>query len=199
MTADQYPSESWIHVYTDGSATDAVPNGGSGVYAVFPDGHTITVNTPTGKHCSNYSAEVQALMQAASTIQNSTSDCLRVVFLTDALTVLEAVAGGKLPHLIEKLQNVERQRRVLGVVLQWLPAHCGVPGNEKADKLPKLGAQEDQADNPVSFTDKKTLKAAFRPRLANCSPPPLPAVRRKGGPGEDSTICLAVWSISINV
>ncbi|KAK7096289.1 hypothetical protein V1264_005598 [Littorina saxatilis] len=28
MIADQYPCESWIHVYTDGSAT----NGGAGVY-----------------------------------------------------------------------------------------------------------------------------------------------------------------------
>ncbi|XP_070182779.1 uncharacterized protein, partial [Littorina saxatilis] len=104
MISDQYPCESWIHVYTDGSATDAVANGGAGVYASFP-----TTNIPTGKHCSDYSAEIQALVQAASIIQDSSSECLQAVFLTDALSVLEALAGGKLPHLMEKLHNVEQQ------------------------------------------------------------------------------------------
>ncbi|KAK7110703.1 hypothetical protein V1264_014534 [Littorina saxatilis] len=162
MIADQYPCESWIHVYTDGSATDAVDNGGAGVYASFPEGHTTTTNIPTGKHCSDYSAEIQALVQATSIIQDSFSECLQAVFLTDALSVLEALAGGKLPHLMEKLHNVEQQRRV---VLQWLPAHCGIRGNERADKLAKLGAQGDQTDNTVSFMEKKTLiKAVFRPQ-----------------------------------
>ncbi|KAK7096617.1 hypothetical protein V1264_005893 [Littorina saxatilis] len=59
MIADQYPCESWIHVYTDGSATDAVANGGAGVYASFPEGHTTTTKIPTGKRCSNYSGEIQ--------------------------------------------------------------------------------------------------------------------------------------------
>ncbi|KAK7102111.1 hypothetical protein V1264_020383 [Littorina saxatilis] len=164
MIAGQYPCESWIYVYTDGSATDAVANGGAGVYASFPEGHTTTTNIPTGKHCSKYSAEIQALVQAASIIQDSSSECLQAVFLTDALSVLEALAGGKLPHLMlmEKLHNVEQQRRV---VLQWLPAHCGIPGNERADKLAKLGAQGDQTDNPVNFMEKKTLiKTVFRPQ-----------------------------------
>ena len=31
MIDEQYPSEAWIHVYTDGSATNAVKNGGAGV------------------------------------------------------------------------------------------------------------------------------------------------------------------------
>ncbi|XP_070212540.1 uncharacterized protein [Littorina saxatilis] len=86
---------------------------------------------------------------------------------------------------MEKLQNVEQQRRV---VLQWLPAHCGVHGNKKADKLAKLGAQEDQADNPVSFTEKKTLiKAACRSQKTKQTTPSAsrrrrPSSRQRVGP-----------------
>ncbi|XP_070203398.1 uncharacterized protein [Littorina saxatilis] len=101
-------------------------------------------------------------MQAASMIHDSESECPQVVFLSDALSALEALAGSKLPRLMEKLQELAKTRRV---VLQWVPAHCGIPGNETADKLAKLGAREEQPDNPVSFAEKKTLvKAAMRPQ-----------------------------------
>ena len=51
------------------------------------------------------------------------------------------------------------------VVLQWVPAHCGIPGNETADQLAKLGARERQPENSVSFTEKKTLvKAKLQPQ-----------------------------------
>ena len=167
MIAERYPEESWIQVYTDGSATNAVANGGAGVLMRTPEHHTFAAAIPTGKHCSNYAAEVQALMQAASMVQDSESDCPQVVFLTDALSALEALAGAKLPRLMEKLQDIASERRV---VLQWVPAHCGVPGNETADKLAKLGARERQPNNSVSFTEKKTLvKATLRPQTTRDS------------------------------
>ncbi|KAK7093816.1 hypothetical protein V1264_007506 [Littorina saxatilis] len=162
MIAERYPEDAWIHAYTDGSATNAVANGGAGVLVRSPEGHTSTAGIPTGKYCSNYAAEVQAIMQAASMIHDSESECPQVVFLSDALSALEALAGNKLPRLMEKLQELAKTRRV---VLQWVPAHCGIPGNETADELAKLGAREEQPDNPVSFAEKKTLvKAAMRPQ-----------------------------------
>ena len=162
MIAEKYPEESWIHVYTDGSATRAVFDGGAGVFVKYPEEHTITTGIPTGKHCTNYAAEVQALMQAVSMVQDSQSDCTQVVFLSDALSVLEALAKDKLPRLMEKLQDIAKSRRV---VLQWVPAHCGIPGNETADQLAKTGARGTQFDNSVSFTEKKSLlKALMRPQ-----------------------------------
>ncbi|XP_041369759.1 uncharacterized protein LOC121383729 [Gigantopelta aegis] len=78
------------------------------------------------------------------------------------LSVLQALQGEKLPHLNEAMQEVAKERRV---ALQWIPAHCGIPGNEEADRLAKLGANHVQPSNNISFSEKKTLiKAANRPR-----------------------------------
>ena len=68
---EQYPESSWIQVYTDGSATEAVRNGGAGVFIQYPNGQQQTADIPTGKQCSNYTAEVEALTQAANFIRSS--------------------------------------------------------------------------------------------------------------------------------
>ena len=103
MIAERYPEEAWIHAYTDGSATDAVKNEGAGVYVKFPEGEVQSASIPAGKYCSTYMAEIQALAQAASVVRDSSNECQQVVFLSDALSVLEATAGDKLHRLAESL------------------------------------------------------------------------------------------------
>ena len=68
-----YPSENWIRVYTDGSAEEAVSNGGAGVYIEWPDGTTLERSFPTGKHSSNYKAEATALEEAADILSSPKS------------------------------------------------------------------------------------------------------------------------------
>nr|KAG5693121.1 hypothetical protein BaRGS_025480 [Batillaria attramentaria] len=92
MIAEKYPKEAWIQVYTDGSATDAASNGGARVSIRFPDQASLAICLPTGKFCSNYTVEVKTLERAATEICSSTSDCQQVVFLTDAISVLEALS-----------------------------------------------------------------------------------------------------------
>ena len=42
MLEEKYPQADWTHVYTDGSAVDAVRNGGSGVFVRNPTGQSAT-------------------------------------------------------------------------------------------------------------------------------------------------------------
>ena len=60
----------------------------------------------------------------------------------------------KLPNLTKALQQVAATRRA---VRQWIPAHCGISGNEQVDNLAKEGARGEQHGNNVSFSKKKTL------------------------------------------
>ena len=105
MIAERYPQEAWIHVFTDGSAANAVTNGGSGILVHFPGGPKATASMAVGKHCSNYRAETEALKQAASIVQASDYDCKQVVTLSDALSVLQAYQNSQTcPKPYSKLQ-----------------------------------------------------------------------------------------------
>ena len=163
MTAERYPQEAWIHVFTDGSATNAVTNGGAGILVHFPGGQKVSASVAVGRRCSNYRAEKEAIIQAASILQASDHDCKQVVFLSDALSVLQVYQNHKLPNLTKALQQVAATRKA---VLRWIPAHCGILGNEQADILAKEGARGEQHANNVSFSEKKTLiRALTKPKL----------------------------------
>ena len=88
----------------------------------------------------NYAAEVEALIHTANMISTSEVNCSHVAFLTDALSALQALENNKLDRLSEALHPISS---VSQVVLQWIPAHCGIPGNENADRLAKLGAAKE--------------------------------------------------------
>ena len=147
MTAERYLPQ-------DGSATNAVTNGGAGILVHFPGGQKVSASMAIGKHCPSYRAETETLIQAASIVQASDHDCKQVVFLSDTLSVLQAYQNHKLPNLTKALQQVAATRRA---VVQWIPAHCGISGNEQADIPAKEGARGEQHANNVSFSKKKTL------------------------------------------
>ena len=82
------------------------------------------------------------------------------MFLTDSKSVLDAVAcHGEYDLRVNPSKLIESRR----VVLQWIPAHCGISGNEKADELAKRGANMQQANLTITIKQKKTIiKNMFR-------------------------------------
>ena len=121
-------------------------------------GQRASASMAAGKHCSNYHAETEALIQAASIVQASDHGCKQAEFLSDALSILQAYQNHKLPNLAKALQQVAATRRA---VLQWIPGHCGISENEQVDILAKEGARGEQHANNVSFSEKKTLVRAL--------------------------------------
>ena len=55
----------------------------------------------------------------------------------------------------------------LQIVIQWIPSHCNLPGNEVADLLAKIGASQDQPDIPVNQkTCKQIIKEKSKKTMA---------------------------------
>ena len=163
MIAERYPQKTWIHVFTDGSATNVVTNwgGGGGGGGGGWGGQRASASMAAGKHCSNYHAETEAVIQAASIVQASDHDCKQAEFLSDVLSVLQANQNHKLPNLAKALQQVAATTSTRRAVLQWIPGHCGISENEQVDILAKEGARGEQHANNVSFSEKKTLVRAL--------------------------------------
>ena len=43
------------------------------------------------------------------------------------------------------------------MTLQWIPSHCGVGGNEEADRLSKMGSTLAQSAHPMSYSEAKAI------------------------------------------
>ena len=56
--------------------------------------------------------------------------------------------------LKKSLQNLAQHHHI---VLQWIPGHCGIAGNEKADALAKEGSTKPQPSVSISYGEAKTL------------------------------------------
>ena len=136
-----------------------VTNGGAGILVHFPGGQKASASMTVGKHCSNYRAETEALIQAASIVQASDHDCKQAVFLSDALSVLQAYQNHKLPNLAKALQQVAATKKA---ALQRIPVPCRISGNKQAGIFANEGARGEQHANNVSFSEKKTLIRALK-------------------------------------
>ena len=104
---------------------------------------------------------MKALEQGAQAVIDLTyANSEDVVFLTDSRSVLDSLAGHGEHNLRRKLYSILKHSRV---VLQGIPAHCGIKSNEHADRLAKQGANMKQEILPITLKQKKTImKNMFR-------------------------------------
>ena len=84
--------------------------------------------------------------------------------MSDALSVLLSLNNSKNKELNQLRQALATlSSSVQNVVLQWLPAHCGIRGNERADTLAREGSQKEQTNMTMSYDEvKTTIKAEQR-------------------------------------
>ena len=64
----------------------------------------------------------------------------RVVLLTDAKSVLQALTSAKCPPTEQLLAALCQLHSIALTVVQWIPGHSNIPGNDQADSLAKEGA-----------------------------------------------------------
>ncbi|KAK7107380.1 hypothetical protein V1264_015318 [Littorina saxatilis] len=158
QVACYYPKRQWTHVSTDGSADQAVRSGGSGIYIKYPgvreEEH---ISLATGLYSTNFKAEAVALQTGAAHIEHSPLSSNNVVFFSDAKSVLQALDTARDKELNDLSSALTSPCRAHTVVLQWVPSHCNIPGNEAADTLAKEGTTKDQNDRSTTFKEAKTI------------------------------------------
>ena len=76
---------------------------------------------------------------------------------TDALSVLSKLQNPCQKDLKEVETALADLAAQTNLTLQWIPAHCGIQGNEQADRLAREGGQLEQEDRYTSYTDEKTI------------------------------------------
>ena len=144
----------WI--WSDGSAEGGTTRGGGGALLVLRSGDSREVRVAAGSLCSSTRAELFAIRAALEEVSELTGDLATgpVVLCTDSQAALALLAGGAgtqetplgadIWTLLGKITARDQD-----ILLQWVPAHCGLPGNERADELAKEASdlpQEAPAD-----------------------------------------------------
>ena len=111
----------------------------------------------------NYKAEAAAIEEAVALLHTPKSYNKNIVLLSDAKSVLQALHNLRnRAHSNLKASLLQLGLSAQQIVLQWLPGHCNIWGNTRADQLAKEGSQLEQLDGGSSYAESKTLvKAAM--------------------------------------
>ena len=81
-----------------------------------------------------------------------------IAIFTDSLSTLQALNSADPHQMIQGLHSsLAKLTAQHSVSLQWMPAHLGLTGNERADRLAQIGSQAMQTQSPVTYREAKTL------------------------------------------
>ena len=153
-----------VVIYTDGSASEGRSDGGAGCVITrgsYREPEVVeTREVPAGRVCSSFQAEMVALREALRWLRENEEVWNRARILSDSQSSLRALAEGAGKDSNELVAGVEEELvRLRGegrlVVITWVPSHCGVVGNELADRAAGRAARLDQRGVNCSFDGMK--------------------------------------------
>jgi len=148
--------DGYVHVYTDGSCEGngtAKAVAGLGVY--FGEGHALNIAKPVSARATNNCGEIQASTLA---IQLA-GDCgvKKLCINTDSQFLIKSITtwitgwkrngwkvkSGKPIKNVDDFKSLDNAITKYSMILKWnyVKAHCGILGNERADALAKEGGE----------------------------------------------------------
>ena len=155
-------------IYTDGSASAGTTDGGAGVVVTQGDPASPvelqSIRVRGAPRTSSYEEEAAAMNAALAWISNNCGEAEKVVICTDSLSLCQALnaMNEDVDQLTLRIAQCKAE-----ITIQWVPAHCGVPGNEAADQAAKDATKLDEESRAVSFASE-----CARIRQAIQDPPP---------------------------
>ncbi|KAF0303571.1 putative RNA-directed DNA polymerase from transposon BS [Amphibalanus amphitrite] len=167
-----------VWLWTDGSAAGGVSRGGAGAVLVWPDEETEELRVPAGQLCSSYRAEMVALVTGLETLtQRDIDQDLPIVVCTDSLSAVATLRNG--PAAQTSPLGVAAWRAMFAlsdngrkIHVQWVPSHCGVEGNERADRVAREAAELPQDSVPADIrTITRAVARAARDDTVRAWPP----------------------------
>ena len=143
QTIDSYQKDTVI--YTDGSCKDGTENGGAAAVITTGSARSPIELEVLKKKGSRYTCsydEEHAAMNLALDWMIENSRSTDAVICTDSQSLVIAIESrqSNVMDIVEKLQKLKGR-----VVIQWIPGHSNIPGNELADKYAKEVAQNGEA------------------------------------------------------
>ncbi|EKG08948.1 hypothetical protein MPH_14100 [Macrophomina phaseolina MS6] len=156
------PPRSQVSIFTDGSARNG--RVGIGIYCTGGASATVIEHSETlgsSEKIDNHLAELEAIRQAVALIDQAwpqreiiarpIAARVKHVIYCDSKSALQSLLRPRqrsgqvvLKQILETLDKMQR-RKVPVVQLRWVPAHAGVPGNERANKLALQATEPDKA------------------------------------------------------
>jgi ribonuclease HI len=139
-------------IYSDGSASAGVRDGGAGVVITVGDPENPTVVDTLMKKGSvitcSFNEEATAMDVALDWIEEHCVESTRVAICTDSQSLCEALLGfgQEIAELRKKLLRVKAD-----ISIQWIPAHSNIAGNELADAAAKEATTLDADPTDITF------------------------------------------------
>ena len=146
-------------IYTDGSTNADQEKGGAGVFVTNEEGEEVfAAQYPAGQLCSSFQGECIAMEKALDWVAGNPGDC---AVITDSKSMWMALKADNWKEKDYHLAEIKNKVNEISskITLLWVPSHCKIPGNDRADELANQGAKLDQQGVPVSC---KIVKARIR-------------------------------------
>jgi ribonuclease HI len=147
-----------VTIYTDGSASAGCRKGGSAVVvttgeAELPEQIEV-IRRKGASHTSSYEEECQAMEDTAKWVTQEASGLEKVLVCTDSQSMCRALEEGSAElEELSKLINACPTK----IIIQWIPGHSNIPGNELADAEAKKATEEAGPGRPISMNSMKTV------------------------------------------